>query len=555
MTATLEALDDDEAEGDETVSLTASHGGSEIGSVTVTIAPSDAPSPLTAEFLHLPKTHNGGTAFLLELRFSDEIATGHDTLRDTAFEVTGGSVTQARQLELESNLRWQITVQPASDADVVLTLPVPWTCATAGAICTAGGSKLAEAVTATVEGPGAAPAGFPLAPESSRPSGLWSDGETAWVADLDDARLYAYRRSDGERQPEKDITTEPAPMGVWSDGETLWVADWRERIYAYRLSDGGREPRKDIGAAGLWAADGTLLSTGWEGREVRAYRMPVTEDTPDARPSASRNAREGSMPRIADPAGATGLKELDLGFNPLADLSRLVSLPALESLNLDGSAVDLGPLAALPGLQRLSVRHNLLDDLQLLAAQAALTELDIGENRIKDLRPLAGLAGLAVLRADRNAIADLWPLASLTGLEVLDLGANQVRDLQPLAELEGLRMLRLDGNRPSGLHPLSGLKGLADLGLAGNAVGNMGPFAGLDGLRRLDLRGSSISDLRPLRALPSLVWVHVGGSRMEDLTPLAGLDKLTEAGRTDLTFGAVAASCLAGNVTVRAGNP
>ncbi len=666
LTAKLDALDDDEAEGNETVTLTARHGGEVIATQQVTIANRG----LTAAFLAVPKVHDGATAFRFELQFSKEPAVGSAALRDNAFEVTGGSVTGARQLASGSSPRWEITVQPSAAADVVLTLPVPASCEAEGAICTAGGGKLAQAVTATVEGPEVEASGFSLAPENSRPSGIWSDGETAWVADLDDARLYAYRQSDGERQPGKDIATTAAPMGLWSDGdtiwvagldgglrahrlangarlaawdlaleaneapagvwsdgetawvstwlgdrvhayrladgerlasrdikltggnlmpvglwsdgETLWVADWRERMFAYRLADGQRVSQRDVSTSrpdtdptGLWSAGGTLLSTSWEGREVRAYSIPATEAALAVEQAGDHTYWPGGVPTISDPslkaairealgkgpgeavsagelagleslsarnsgirdlAGlqvATNLKELDLGFNPLEDLQPLASLPALESLNLDGSALDLVPLASLQGLRRLSVRHNLLDDLQPLAALAALTELDVGDNRIEDLRALAGLAGLAVLRADRNGIADLWPLASLAGLEALDLRANRVRDLQPLAGMKRLQMLRLDGNRLSELHPLSSLKGLVDLGLAGTGVGNLGPVTGLDGLRRLDLRGTSMSDLRPLRGLPSLIWVHVGGSLIEDLAPLDGLDGLTVVGQED----------------------
>ncbi len=635
---------------------------------TYTVTVTRAGSSLTAQFLQLPAAHDGQAAFTFELRFSREPSISFRTLRDTAFEVTGGTVRKAKRLVSGSNLRWAITVEPSSEADVVLTLPVTADCAAAGAICTAGGSKLAQAVSATVRGPQVEPAGFPLARANSRPSGIWSDGETVWVADLEDARLYAYGRADGEREPGKDMATEPGPMGLWSDGETLWVAglegglrahrladgarlaerdlalegeeapagvwsdgetvwaagwlgdrvrayrladgerlasrdialrgenlmpvglwsdgetlwvaDWRERLYAYRLADGRRVPQRDVEVSGtdadptgLWSGGGTLLWTGWEGREVRAYRLPAVAGDPDpgghggwtdsvpmiADPGLraairaalgkapgetvsagelagleSLSARNGGVRDLAGLEAATGLKELDLGFNPLADLRPLALLPALESLNLDGAALDLRPLAALAGLRRLSVRHNLLEELQPLGALAGLAELDIGDNRVEDLRPLAELARLAVLRADRNGIADLWPLASATGLETLDLGANRVRDLQPLAGLERLRTLRLDGNRLSELHPLSGLRGLEDLGLARTAVRSLTPLAGLDGLRRLDLRGSAVRDLRPLGRLASLASVHVGGSRIEDLGPLDGLDGLTVAGQDDL---------------------
>ncbi len=670
--ATLAAVVDQEQEAEETVTIAASHGGAEIGLATVTIAVGEVP-PLTARFLELPETHDGQTPFRFELRFSEEVEISYVTLRDTAFEVTGGAVRGARRLARPSNLRWEITLEPASAAGVVLVLPPTTDCAAAGAVCTAASKPLSGRLEATVKGPGSEDSeeGFALAPENSSPSGIWSDGQTAWVADLDDARLYAYRRSDGERQPGKDMATAPAPTGlwsdgetlwvaglggglrayrladgsrqptrdlaleanaapggvwsdgqtawvsdwlgdtvhayrmadgrreagrdiplaggnllpagVWSDGETLWVADWRERLYAYRLSDGQRDAERDIEAGagdtdptGLWSGGGKLLSTGWEGGRVRAFRLPeAVAAEPGKQPDVGPVARAASLPAVADAAlraaigaalgkaageaasprelaglealtarsagirdlsgieGAVGLKELDLGFNPLADLRPLAALPALESLNLDGAATDLRALAGLAGLRRLSLRSNGIDDLWPLAGLTSLVELDLGDNRIADLQPLASLGKLAVLRADRNRIADLWPLASLAGLEALELGANRVRDLQPLASLARLQTLRLGGNGLAELHPLSGLGGLRDLGLAGNAVEDLRALADLGGLRRLDLRGNAVGDLRPLRALPSLVWVHVGGSLIEDLAPLEGLPGLVVAGPED----------------------
>ena len=673
VAATLTAAEDSDEEGDETVLVAAQHGGETIGTATVTITNREW-SPLTAQLAGMPERHDGETAFTFELRFSEQPAVSYRTLRDAAFEVTGGVVRRARRIEPPSNLRWAIQVEPDSEADVALVLPATADCGAAGAICTADGKPLSNRVEATVKGPGSQPAGgFPLAPENGRPAGLWSDGETAWVADLEDARLYAYSREDGARVPERDIATGPAPMGLWSDGETLWVAglggglrahrlddgarlpsrdlaagansapsglwsdgetawvsdwlgdtvhayglasgrreagrdirlaggnlmpvglwsdgetlwvaDWRELVYGYRLSDGGREPGRDVAAGagdtdptGLWAGGGTLLATGWEGGRVRAYRLPaepVAEGAPGKRQGGFLPARAASLPAIADPAlgaavaaalgkapgegvsagelaglealearntgirdlagleGAASLKELDLGFNPLADLRPLASLPALESLNLDGVRPDLQEVALLAGVKRLSLRHNGIEDLAPLAGLGSLAELDVGDNRIRDLRPLAGLAGLAVLRADRNRIADLWPLASLAGLEALELGGNRVRDLQPLAGLAGLRMLRLAGNGLAALHPLAGLEGLQDLGLGDNGVESLHALANLRGLRRLDLRGNPVGDLHPLRALPSLVWVHVGGSRMKDLVPLEGLPGLTVAGPDD----------------------
>ena len=151
-TATVAALTDPDPEGDETVSLAASHEGAAIGAVSLTIA--DAVFvPLTAEFAEVPETHDGETVFGFKLRFSEAIRISFKTLRDTAFEVTGGTITRARRLVKGSNLEWDIRVRPTSGAEVVLVLPATTDCAAAGAICTAGAKPLSGELSATVTGP------------------------------------------------------------------------------------------------------------------------------------------------------------------------------------------------------------------------------------------------------------------------------------------------------------------------------------------------------------------------------------------------------------------
>ena len=83
---------------------------------------------LTAETAGMPVAHRGETAFQFELRFNKEPAVGFGTLRDMAFEMTGGSTTKARRLARGSNLPWEITESPTADTDVVLALPVTADC-------------------------------------------------------------------------------------------------------------------------------------------------------------------------------------------------------------------------------------------------------------------------------------------------------------------------------------------------------------------------------------------------------------------------------------------
>ena len=154
VTATLTAADDTDEEDAETVVATASRDGTAVGSATVTIAASDRPL-LTAQFLDMPETHDGQTAFSFELRFSDQIRISFRTLRDEAFEVTGGAVTRAQRL-VQGSQRWQITVDPASDADVMLVLPTTTDCEATDAVCTSDGRGLSNRLAATVAGPASA---------------------------------------------------------------------------------------------------------------------------------------------------------------------------------------------------------------------------------------------------------------------------------------------------------------------------------------------------------------------------------------------------------------
>ena len=113
----------------------------------------ELPAPLTASGEALPERHDGSTRFTFLLRFSEDISISYLTLRDTAFEVSGGTVEKAQRMARPTNLLWQITVNPSSDPDVVLVLPADRACDALGAICTAGGKRLSNRLELTVPGP------------------------------------------------------------------------------------------------------------------------------------------------------------------------------------------------------------------------------------------------------------------------------------------------------------------------------------------------------------------------------------------------------------------
>ena len=111
--------------------------------------------PLTASFESVPTSHNGSGEFRFRIAFSEEFSLSYKTLRDDhVFTVEGGKVTGARRLVKGSNIGWEIVVDPDSNGDVTITLPVTEDCDAQGAICADGDKKLSSRLERTVSGPG-----------------------------------------------------------------------------------------------------------------------------------------------------------------------------------------------------------------------------------------------------------------------------------------------------------------------------------------------------------------------------------------------------------------
>ena len=111
-------------------------------------------TPLTVSLEATTESHNGTDAFTFEIRFSEEFPLSYKTLRDLAFTMSGGEVLKAQRLDKPSNIRWLITVEPDSNGDVTVVLPVTTDCDADGAVCTEDGRKLSTRLEFTVSGPG-----------------------------------------------------------------------------------------------------------------------------------------------------------------------------------------------------------------------------------------------------------------------------------------------------------------------------------------------------------------------------------------------------------------
>ena len=143
--------------------------------------------PLTATLEDVPTNHDGSSAFTFRIAFSAEVEITPQDMRDHALTVTGGTVTNATQVDGRSDL-WELTVEPAGTGAVSILVPLDRACTETGALCTADGLMLTTAPGHSVPGPAPSPQGqqaqaAPLAANfvSVPPE---HDGETAFWLEL-----------------------------------------------------------------------------------------------------------------------------------------------------------------------------------------------------------------------------------------------------------------------------------------------------------------------------------------------------------------------------------
>ena len=140
---------------------------------------------LTASASGVPTSHDDHVTF--ELEFSEEFPLSYKTLRDHAFTVTGGDVTNARRLDPLSNEGWEIHVEPDGDGAVTIELPVTTDCTAESAICTQDRRPLSSLLEMTVPGPGDAQQTPPNSRATGAPTitGTTQVGETLTAGTLD----------------------------------------------------------------------------------------------------------------------------------------------------------------------------------------------------------------------------------------------------------------------------------------------------------------------------------------------------------------------------------
>ena len=339
--------------------------------------------PLTAELDGVPEEHDGESTFTFGLTFSEEPRVGYRTLRDSAFDVDGGAVRNARRRQSGSDQSWEVTVQPSSHRAVSIRLPETGSCSASGAICTSDGRPLSHALSASVRGPAAISVSDARVEEAA-------GAAVAFAVTLSraasDRVAVDYRTRDGSAQAGEDYeaTSGTLTFSAGTSSKTIEVAvlddahDEGEETFTLALSNAsgawledaeatGTIENKDLMPAALLARFGR--ATAEQVVEHVEQRMAAPRERGfrarfagrELRPGMERDFALGFLsqfgqptgmgPGGAVPMGAASIGATSRSANPMAAnlFGRGTGTTGMTGTGMTGRQPPMGVGAAMPG--------------------------------------------------------------------------------------------------------------------------------------------------------------------------------------------------------------
>ena len=269
VAVTVQATRDDETDADETIEVSASHDGTVIGSVTITIT--EVPLP--------PVIFTGGGGG------------------------GGASGPTPSDLDFEWNVTHDIEELDSGHGDPTGA----WSNGVTLWIAENGdGADDAVYAYDLESGERVEDREFELDDANLAPRGVWSDRTTIWISDSGKDKLFAHDLESGERLPDSDLALHPDnddPRGIWSDGSTMWVLDDRDDalfgydlesgtlLAEYALHDDNDDPH------GIWSDGVSVWVSNHDPKRLFAYRLPMLDGEAGEQPSEHAT---GDLERVRD---------------------------------------------------------------------------------------------------------------------------------------------------------------------------------------------------------------------------------------------------------------
>ena len=364
-------------------------------------------APPAAWFRLAPENHNGVDGFTFRLHFSQDIATGRETLRDHSLEVTGGSVTGVERVN-GSHRIWEITVAPASSGDVTIALPADRTCEVPGAICTADGRKLHNRPEFTVPGPDSGNDSSSEESPADEPTPVWSATMTVEWVHWGWGYYSTSAKQAGSLSPasfEVDGTTYTVNM-IETSG-WMYIGFDRDLPFGFVLELDGAQFASDDASfqsysyGNLYQWRGTDLSWN-DGDTVEVRLLPTA---PDGRATGAPTISGTAMVGETLTANASGIADPD----GLAGASFAYQWMVLGR-DIDGADGPSLTLTRNEVGRTIRVRVSFTDDagnVESLTSEATAAVAARPNNRATGAPTISGMARVnRVLRAHTSGIAD-----------------------------------------------------------------------------------------------------------------------------------------------------
>ncbi len=237
------------------------------------------------------------------------------------------------------------------------------------------------------------------------------------------------------------------------------------------------------------------------------------------------------------------------------DLGVLALMPRLTRLTLiNVESEKLPSLAALQALDSVQVYNCRLDDCEWLAG-SSVTSVAIGTSGITDFSPLSACKKLSALSLslsdgedyDFSGFApsamryfslwsgygirlDLSAMRACKSLRTVELFNLSARDLDFLSGSDLIAELTISGlHELRDVSALGRMKSLQKLNIYDcPALSDISALSGLTGLSELDINSDAIRDFSPIGGCRGLLSVFISSSNLHDASFLSGLPALTD---------------------------
>ena len=214
-------------------------------------------TPLTASFSNIPTAHTGAE-FTFDLAFTDELVGGWRNVKNS-FDVTGGSIKRVWRRTQGSDLNWKVTVKPAGNGSLTITLLSTTDCNASNALCTDDGHRLSNSPSATVAGPDddTTEVSTPTVSVAGSSGTEGSDSSITFTVTLDEAASDSvtvdYQTSDGTATAGSDYTA--------TSGTVTFDAGSTSKTIAVAISDDETNESDETFTLTLSNASGADLGT------------------------------------------------------------------------------------------------------------------------------------------------------------------------------------------------------------------------------------------------------------------------------------------------------